>query len=80
MVARTSFDALDEPQIEVFARRLLLSIDLLRDRAGDIVFNDRHYLQFQEIGPLGIYLRERGLGTLERGGNPCLNRPYAIDR
>ena len=50
-VARTSFDTLDDPQVEVFARRLLLSVDLLRDRAGDIVFNDRHYLQFQEIGP-----------------------------
>jgi len=61
--SRTSFDTLDDSQVEVFAGRLLLSVDLLRDRAGYIVFNDRHYLQFQEIGPLGINLRERGLGT-----------------
>ena len=64
-VARTSFDTLDDPQVEVFARQLLLSVDLLRDRAGDIVVNDRHYLQFQEIGPLGINLCERGLGTFD---------------
>jgi len=64
-VTRTSFDTLDDSQVEVFAGRLLLSVDLLRDRAGYIVFNDRHYLQFQEIGPLGINLRERGLGTFD---------------
>ena len=63
--ASNEFDALDDDQIEVLARRLLLSVDLLRDRAGHIIFDDRHDLQFQEVGPLGVNLRERGLGTFD---------------
>jgi len=38
-------------QVDVLARRLTSSVDLLRDRAGHIIVNNRHYLQFQEICP-----------------------------
>jgi len=48
--SRYKFDALDNNQVEDLARRLLLSVDLLRDRAGDVIFNDRNDFQFQEIG------------------------------
>ena len=62
---RYELDALDDDQIEVLARRSLLSVDLFRDRAGDIILNDRHDFQFQKIGRLGVNLRERGLGTFD---------------